>query len=149
MQAPVVCILPADVYMVGADVSVSPPKRCFDPMLCSLQELEDYAALPDDLVGSAKRWQEWMELERPEDEPLPGDWKRMPEFERLLIFRTLRPDRLTAAMQRFVANTIGKEYTASQQYDLERSFQVNSLFAEVSVCGISSTPAADFKDLVH
>lgn len=89
-----------------------------------LQELEDYAALPDDLVGSAKRWQEWMELERPEDEPLPGDWKRMPEFERLLIFRTLRPDRLTAAMQRFVANTIGKEYTASQPYDLERSFQV-------------------------
>ena len=88
------------------------------------QELEDYAALPDDLVGSAKRWQEWMELERPEDEPLPGDWKRMPEFERLLIFRTLRPDRLTAAMQRFVANTIGKEFTPSQQYDLERSFQV-------------------------
>lgn len=90
------------------------------------QELEDYAPLPDDLVGSAKRWQEWMELERPEDEPLPGDWKRMPEFERLLIFRTLRPDRLTAAMQRFVANTIGKEYTASQPYDLERSFQVSS-----------------------
>jgi len=48
----------------------------------------------------------------------------MPEFERLLIFRTLRPDRLTAAMQRFVANTIGKEFTSSQQYDLERSFQV-------------------------
>ena len=91
----------------------------------TMQELEDYAPLPDDLVGSAKRWQEWMELERPEDEPLPGDWKRMPEFERLLIFRTLRPDRLTAAMQRFVANTIGKEYTASQPYDLERSFEVN------------------------
>lgn len=67
-----------------------------------------------------------MELERPEDEPLPGDWKRMPEFERLLIFRTLRPDRLTAAMQRFVANTIGKEYTSSQQFDLERSYQVCS-----------------------
>jgi hypothetical protein len=28
-----------------------------------------------------------MELERPEDEPLPGDWKRMPEFDRLLLFR--------------------------------------------------------------
>ncbi|DBB00312.1 TPA: Dynein beta chain, flagellar outer arm [Trebouxia sp. C0004] len=92
----------------------------------ALKELEDYAALPDDLVGSAKRWQEWMELERPEDEPLPGDWKRMPEFERLLIFRTLRPDRLTAAMQRFVANTIGKEFTSSQQFDLERSFQDSS-----------------------
>ena len=110
--------------MLDDGANSSAQKCSFAYTLHHLQELEDYAALPDDLIGSAKRWQEWMELERPEDEPLPGDWKRMPEFERLLIFRTLRPDRLTAAMQRFVANTIGKEYTASQQYDLERSFQV-------------------------
>lgn len=31
----------------------------------ALKELEDYTALPDDLVGSSKRWREWMELERP------------------------------------------------------------------------------------
>jgi dynein heavy chain len=31
----------------------------------------------------------------------------MPEFERLLLFRTLRPDRLTAAMKKFVTNVIG------------------------------------------
>jgi dynein heavy chain len=31
----------------------------------ALKELDDYATLPDDLVGSAKRWREWMELERP------------------------------------------------------------------------------------
>lgn len=91
-----------------------------------------------------------MELERPEDEPLPGDWKRMPEFERLLIFRTLRPDRLTAAMQRFVANTIGKEYTASQPYDLERSFQVSNCLTLItesfmdsfnSICFLTETAA--------
>ena len=43
----------------------------------ALKELDDYQNLPDDLIGSSKRWREWMELERPEDEPLPGDWKRM------------------------------------------------------------------------
>jgi dynein heavy chain len=31
----------------------------------ALKDLEDYASLPDDLVGSSKRWREWMELERP------------------------------------------------------------------------------------
>jgi dynein heavy chain len=31
----------------------------------------------------------------------------MPEFERLLLFRALRPDRLTAAMKKFVTNVIG------------------------------------------
>ena len=55
----------------------------------------------------------------------PGDWKRMPEFDRLLIFRTLRPDRLTAAMARFVANTLGEQYITSQPFDLERSFQAS------------------------
>lgn len=31
----------------------------------ALREVDDYATLPDDLVGSSKRWREWMELERP------------------------------------------------------------------------------------
>lgn len=92
----------------------------------ALKELDDYTNLPDDLIGSSKRWREWMELERPEDEPLPGDWKRMPEFDRLLLFRTLRPDRLTSAMSRFVTNMIGGQYVSSQAYDLERSFADSS-----------------------
>lgn len=32
----------------------------------------------------------------------------MPEFDRLLLFHALRPDRLTASMAKFVANTLGK-----------------------------------------
>ena len=89
----------------------------------ALKEIEEFGNLPDDLVASSKRWREWMELERPEDEPLPGDWKRMPEFDRLLIFRALRPDRVTAALTKFVTATLGKEYTTSQPYNLELSFQ--------------------------
>ena len=38
----------------------------------ALREIGDYHALPEDLVSSSKRWREWLELERPEDEPLPG-----------------------------------------------------------------------------
>ena len=48
----------------------------------------------------------------------------MPEFDKLLIFKALRPDRLTAAMARFVSNNIGSEFTMSHPYDLERSYQV-------------------------
>ena len=38
----------------------------------AMQEIEEYSGLPDDLVGASKRWIEWLEFERPEDEPLPG-----------------------------------------------------------------------------
>ena len=53
-----------------------------------------------------------------------GDWKRLPLLDRLLIIRTLRPDRLTAAMSRFVSNTLGKHYVTAMPFDLERSFEV-------------------------
>ena len=89
----------------------------------ALNEVHGFEGLPDDIVGSAKRWKEWVEFERPENEPLPGEWKRMPEFDRLLVFRALRPDRLTAAMSTFVSNTIGKQFTESVPYDLARSYQ--------------------------
>jgi len=89
----------------------------------ALREIDEFAGLADDLVGSAKRWREWIEFERPEDEPLPGDWKRMPELDRLMIFRALRPDRLTAAMTSFVSGLLGKEYVQSVTYNLARSFE--------------------------
>lgn len=76
---------------------------------------------------------------------MPGDWKRMPEFDRLLLFRALRPDRLTAAMRKFVTNMIGAKYVTSQPYDLERSFQDSSpgtpifVFLSPGVDVVSST----------
>lgn len=45
-------------------------------------------------------------------------------LDRLLIIRTLRPDRLTAAMSRFVSTTLGKHYVTAMPFDLERSFEV-------------------------
>lgn len=66
----------------------------------------------------------------------------MPEFDRLLIFRTLRPDRLTAAMARFVANTLGEQYITSQPFDLERSFQASPTSLASAAIEHDEAPAA-------
>eukprot|EP00983_Pelagomonas_calceolata_P123868 1161047-Pelagomonas_calceolata.AAC.53 len=52
---------------------------------------------------------------------------------RLLLFRALRPDRLTSAMTKFVAAMLGDKFVTSQPYDLERSFQVR---ASRSMCRV-------------
>lgn len=38
----------------------------------------------------------------------------MPEFSRLLLFHALRPDRLTAAMAKFVSNSMGAKWALCQ-----------------------------------
>jgi len=94
----------------------------------SLREVDGYDALPGDLEGSAKRWREWMELERPEEEPMPGDWKKYPDFEKLLLFRALRPDRMSNALSTFVKSVLGPFYVTSAAFDLEKSFEGASIF---------------------
>lgn len=89
----------------------------------ALREIEEYQSLSDDLIGSAKRWREWMELERPEDEPMPGDWKKMTQFQQLLLFRAIRPDRMSNALSSFVKEELGGEYITSLPFNLERSYE--------------------------
>lgn len=89
----------------------------------SLKEIDEFGGLPDDLIGSAKRWRDWMELERPEEEPMPGDWKKLPSFAQLLLFRALRPDRMSNVLGSFVAAELGREYVNSAQFDLGKAFE--------------------------
>ena len=71
---------------------------------------------------------------------MTGDWKRMTEFDRLLLFRAVRPDRLTMAMRRFVAGVLGIEYTTSRPFDLEVACQVNATRSAFNMsCLASST----------
>ncbi len=58
----------------------------------------------------------------------------MTEFDRLLLFRALRPDRLTLAMRRFVAGALGQEYTISRPFDLEVACQVGQKCLPCEIC---------------
>ena len=108
----------------GGGAATAPPSRPPQPnpypawladsawaSLSSLSSLPGLEGLADALASSPpKRWQAWVEADRPDAEPLPGDWKRLPALDRLLVFRALRPDRLAAAVRRFVGGVLGLEY---------------------------------------
>ena len=50
------------------------PASAWGTALALREHLDDFRALPEDLVASARRWREWLELKRPEEEPPPGGW---------------------------------------------------------------------------
>lgn len=52
--------------------------------------------------------------------PLPAPWStRLDSFQRLLLLRVLRPDRLTTAMHEFVKNSMGAKFVECPPLDLE------------------------------
>jgi len=100
------------------------PEACWGTVQALSEQLPDaFSGLPADMDGSWKRWKEWFDNEQPENEPLPGEWKRLPGFQRLLIIRSLRPDRMMLAVKFWVKEEMGVEYYNAISFDLPASFE--------------------------
>ena len=80
----------------------------------NISQLEGFEKLPGDIEESPSRFLEWFQNFTPETEKLPGDWRELDKrpFEKLMVVRVLRPDRLTAALTGFIRETLpnGKDF---------------------------------------
>eukprot|EP01059_Diplonema_ambulator_P034998 TRINITY_DN8108_c0_g1_i3.p1 TRINITY_DN8108_c0_g1~~TRINITY_DN8108_c0_g1_i3.p1 ORF type:complete len:4672 (+),score=1974.47 TRINITY_DN8108_c0_g1_i3:105-14120(+) len=83
--------------------------------------MPSFDQLPED-IQQHNRWKLWTEHVTPEGEKLPTDWRNLDEFQRLLIIRCLRPDRLIASLNRFVASKLGTFFTTDRTVPLSESF---------------------------
>lgn len=81
-----------------------------------LCEIEGFEAIKDQIGKEAsKRFEDWYNEDRPEDVPLPGDYRSLENdfFKKLLVIRTLRPDRMTTALNKFISGALpnGSQFT--------------------------------------
>jgi dynein heavy chain len=76
--------------------------------ILALCEFDEFSKLPGDMIDASPRFREWFNATSPENEKLPLDWAgldRLP-FQKLLVIRCLRPDRMTVALANFVRRTL-------------------------------------------
>lgn len=90
-------------------------------ILQAIALMDEFRGLDRDIEGSAKRWKKWVDSECPEKEKLPQEWKSKSSFQKLIILRALRPDRMTYALR----------YTVCHCMQLYSAFLSHSLFKEV------------------
>lgn len=121
--------------------------------------LEGFEKLPGDIEENPSRFLEWFQSFTPESEKLPGDWRELDKrpFEKLLVVRVLRPDRLTAALTGFIRETIpsGKDYVEcdselSSYQVVESSFEDSTpLIPLFFILSPGANPLADVDKLAH
>jgi len=74
-----------------------------------LIELEVFEQFAHHLsVEAPKRFEIWYNELTPETEKLPLDWKKLESmpFQKLLVIRCLRPDRITTSLDNFIRKTL-------------------------------------------
>ena len=84
--------------------------------LCNLEAFKD---LMEMAVGRDKEWKSWCDTEQPEEEETPcGLDRKLTIFSKLLLIRSLCPDRTLAQARKYVEDSLGRDYLEHKSLDL-------------------------------
>ena len=114
------------------------------PRIKALEGLKRFQGLGDNMQSDSDDWQRWFDSEMPEAAKLPGDYqKNLGNFDRLILLRAMRPDRVTTALKSWIEEMMGKEYVFQKPFDMpatyaETSSQTPTFF--VLFAGVDPTP---------
>ncbi|KAM4663589.1 dynein axonemal heavy chain 17 [Discoglossus pictus] len=92
----------------------------------ALSEMDEFKNLDSDMEGSANRWKKFVELEAPENEKFPKEWKNKSSLQKLCIMRCMRPDRMTYAVRNFVEEKLGSKYVEGRSIEFAKSYEESS-----------------------
>eukprot|EP00698_Gefionella_okellyi_P007651 TRINITY_DN186_c0_g4_i1.p1 TRINITY_DN186_c0_g4~~TRINITY_DN186_c0_g4_i1.p1 ORF type:complete len:3955 (+),score=1074.62 TRINITY_DN186_c0_g4_i1:43-11907(+) len=82
-----------------------------------------FAGMCDSVINDVSSWQQWFESALPHKEPLPAPWdERLTSFQRLLILKTFRPEKLVFAFTDFVSEKLGRKFITNPPISLETVF---------------------------
>jgi dynein heavy chain len=114
------------------------------PRIKALEGLKRFAGLGDAMQSESDEWQKFFDSETPETTKIPGEYqKTLSNFDRLIVLRALRPDRVTTALKHWIEEMMGKEYVFQKPFDMpatyeETSNQTPTFF--VLFAGVDPTP---------
>ncbi|KAG7263605.1 hypothetical protein CRUP_020855, partial [Coryphaenoides rupestris] len=95
--------------------------------IVALSALPSFSSLAGSFPTHTHGFRTIFDSSQPHREPLPGQLdSRLDQFQRLLVLRCLRPDRLTHGLQDFVSDQLGERFIETQTSDLSVVFKESS-----------------------
>ena len=140
-------------YLVEGKVSpdpgnMGPPHEWLPPAIWprikALEGMKRYVGLGDSMQSDSDEWQKWFDGEMPEVAKFPGDYQKiLSPFDRLILLRAMRPDRVTTALKTFIGDMMGETYVFQKPFDMEATYnetsnQIPTFF--VLFAGVDPTP---------
>ncbi|XP_076985171.1 dynein axonemal heavy chain 1 isoform X3 [Tamandua tetradactyla] len=113
--------------------------------ILALSNLPTFSDFAQDFVKHLSKFRNIFDSPEPHREPLPSIWDQyLDQFQKLLVLRCLRGDKVTNAMQDFVATNLEPRFIEPQTANLPLVFKdSNSTTPLVFVLSPGTDPAAD------
>lgn len=92
--------------------------------ILALEDHQPFGGIAKDMEKKSEAWMNWGSHELCETLPLPGEWeKSLTDFQRLLLLRAVRPDRITAGLAVFVEKIMGPAYVNQEAFNALTMFE--------------------------
>ncbi|KAL6257142.1 hypothetical protein P5V15_012074 [Pogonomyrmex californicus] len=90
--------------------------------LCRLDNIEGFKGIRKSFSNTVDKWKRIFDSREPQKQPFPAPYNELNSFERLLILRCIRPDKIIPAVQLFVQEKLGIQYVEIPPFDLASSY---------------------------
>ncbi len=92
--------------------------------LVRLSRLKSFAGLSGSFAANAEDWQALLDSPEPQSVSFPGDWHdKLDLFHKLVVIRTLRPEKVLPAARVLVAAELGARFVESPSFSLRAAVQ--------------------------
>eukprot|EP01018_Ginkgo_biloba_P007891 Gb_26552 [translate_table: standard] len=112
--------------------------------MVQLSKFEAFHGYSKDFESDPIKWKHIYDSPQPYRETLPLEWdSRLTPFQKLLIIRTLRPDKIVASINVFTTDYMGERYVEPPSFDLAVAYHDSSAIVPlVFVLSPGSDPMA-------
>jgi dynein heavy chain len=117
--------------------------------LTTLDALPSFKGLASSLESSNGDWELWFRQQEPETAELPREWEsKCNELQRMLLVRSMRPDRVIFAATKYVANALGKKFVEPPVLDLGETYADSTALSPlIFVLSAGVDPTAQLRKL--
>ena len=112
--------------------------------ITELDKLPGFRGIVMSFEQHGKEWTEWYRNTEPEKGFLPSEWEsRLNDFQKMIIVRALRPDRVSFKAHSFVSANLGAKFTEPPVLDMQSVLDDSTCYTPlIFVLSTGADPAA-------